>query len=61
MNPAVGGRRRPSALFTPLHLLINPPAGLPVAFVLGFVFVALRAATGSLWLPIGFHTGYNGH
>lgn len=49
-----------SAIFTPIHLLINPGlvALLPV-LVMSMIFVALRAASGSLWLPIGFHAGYN--
>lgn len=49
-----------SAIFTPLHYLVNPGFGaLLTVLVTSMTFVALRAVSGSLWLPIGFHVGYN--
>ncbi|TQM11450.1 CPBP family intramembrane glutamic endopeptidase [Pseudonocardia kunmingensis] len=50
-------------LFTLPHLMINPLAAvqrwLIVPLLLGVAFVALRVASGALWLPIGFHAGFN--
>jgi membrane protease YdiL (CAAX protease family) len=48
-----------SILFAPMHLLVNPPELVGTAVIMGLLFAVLRWATGTLWLPVGFHVAYN--
>jgi membrane protease YdiL (CAAX protease family) len=45
-------------LFGSIHLLSNPPH-VVTAIALGLLLTASRIASGSLWLPIGIHAGYD--
>lgn len=49
-----------SALFSIIHVGIYPdPANLAAVFIIGLVLGYLYAASGSLYLPIGLHMGWD--
>ncbi len=51
-----------SVLFAAVHMLINPNPtmlGITNIFLAGMAFGLLYLRLGSLWLPIGLHTGWN--